>query len=327
MEKIRGNTPHQLQGANRRSNCIDIERSGGPVSSDLPRQYDHPSIRKEIRWNYLTQTSHIAERLWDHCLKTNTRPQGILSIGKEVREARRRTLCISDQQEDTKILHLVPGPSIYMPERAAAQLGRLEEPLLQPYLEPYCTGSPEGEMRADNNDFNYPRIDVGDLVSGHVSTINFTATNSTSNRGSPRSEKRKVPAHQEQGLDSNGMENQRSALKDKGVSNTAIELIFNSQRPSMDISPIIEYFREIGDNEKLDIKSLTSKTCWLLAVCGFMRASDIHRIEDAQTTIIDGTLKLVIVAPKEKRKGRPIIRPCEISCHSDKLLCPVEAYR
>ncbi|OMJ24541.1 hypothetical protein AYI69_g4595 [Smittium culicis] len=72
----------------------------------------------------------------------------------------------------------------------------------------------------------------------------------------------------------------------------------------MDISQIIEYFREIGDNEKLDIKNLTN---------------------DAQTTTIDGTLKLVIVAPKEKRKGRPIIRPCEISCHADKLLCPVEA--
>ncbi|OMJ12321.1 hypothetical protein AYI69_g9449 [Smittium culicis] len=84
-------------------------------------------------------------------------------------------------------------------------------------------------------------------------------------------------------------------------------------RPSMDISPIIEYFREIGDNEKLDIKNLTSKTCWLLAVCGFMRTSDIHRIDDAQTTTIDGTLKLVIVAPKEKREGRPIIWPCEIS--------------
>ncbi|OLY78752.1 hypothetical protein AYI68_g7192 [Smittium mucronatum] len=81
-------------------------------------------------------------------------------------------------------------------------------------------------------------------------------------------------------------------------------------RPSMDISPIIEYFRELGDNEKLNIKSLTSKTCWSLSVCGFMRASDINRIENAQTTTFDRTLKLVIVAPKEKRKGRPIIRPC-----------------
>ncbi|OMJ16010.1 hypothetical protein AYI70_g6867 [Smittium culicis] len=95
----------------------------------------------------------------------------------------------------------------------------------------------------------------------------------------------------------------------------------------MDISPVIEYFREIGDNEKLNIKSLTSKKCWLLAVCGFMRARDVHRIDDAQTTKIDGTLKLVIVALKDKRKARPIIKPCEISCQSDKLLCPVEAYR
>ncbi|OMJ26246.1 hypothetical protein AYI70_g320 [Smittium culicis] len=29
-------------------------------------------------------------------------------------------------------------------------------------------------------------------------------------------------------------------------------------RPSMDISPIIEYFREIGDSEQLNIKSLTN---------------------------------------------------------------------
>ncbi|OMJ24386.1 hypothetical protein AYI70_g1621 [Smittium culicis] len=342
MEKIRGNTPHQLQGATRRSNCIETERSGGPVGSDLLRQYYHPSIRKEIRWNYLTQTSQHSEMPMGALLEdeyqssSNVCPVSSESGGcteplngsdRMVREARRGPLCISDQQEDTKILQLVPGPSICRPERAAVQLGRLEEPLLLPALEPDRTDSPEDETRANNNDYNYTRMDVGDLVSGHVSTVDLTATNSTSNRGSPRSEKRKVPAHQEQGLDSNGMENQRSALKDKGVSDTAIELIFNSQRPSMDISPIIEYFREIGDNEQLDIKSLTSKTCWLLAVCGFMRASDIHRIDDAQTNTIDGTLKLVIVAPKEKFKGRPITRPCEISCHSDKLLCPVAAYR
>ncbi|OLY78753.1 hypothetical protein AYI68_g7193, partial [Smittium mucronatum] len=31
--------------------------SGGPIGYDLLRQYDHPSIRKGIRWNYFTQTS------------------------------------------------------------------------------------------------------------------------------------------------------------------------------------------------------------------------------------------------------------------------------
>ncbi|OMJ09068.1 hypothetical protein AYI69_g10827 [Smittium culicis] len=90
--------------------------------------------------------------------------------------------------------------------------------------------------------------------------------------------------------------------------------------PNIETSPTIDYFRQIGDNEMLDIMNLTSKKFWLLAVFGFMRKRDIHRIDDTQTTIIDGALKLVIVAPKEKRKGRPIIRPCEISCHSDKLL-------
>ncbi|OMJ26247.1 hypothetical protein AYI70_g321 [Smittium culicis] len=133
----------------------------------------------------------IAERLWENCMKTNNRPQA-------------RTCC------DT-----------------TSRVGRARN---APAQEPNCTDIPEDETRADKNDFNITWMNFGDLVSGNFSTIDFTATNSTSNRGSPRSEKRKVPAHQKQGMDSNGMENQRSALKDKGVSNTAIELIFNSHR-------------------------------------------------------------------------------------------------
>ncbi|OMJ20033.1 hypothetical protein AYI69_g6387 [Smittium culicis] len=57
MEKIRGFTPHQLQGAACSSICLAIERNCGPVSSDILRKYDHPSISKEIWWKYLTRTS------------------------------------------------------------------------------------------------------------------------------------------------------------------------------------------------------------------------------------------------------------------------------
>ncbi|OMJ09310.1 hypothetical protein AYI69_g10731, partial [Smittium culicis] len=97
-------------------------------------------------------------------------------------------------------------------------------------LEPDFTGSPEGETREDYDGSNYACMDISDLVSGHANTVDLPNTNSTSNRGGPRTEKRKVPTHQEQGLDSNCVENQRSALKEKFVSNAAIELILNSQR-------------------------------------------------------------------------------------------------
>ncbi|OLY78175.1 hypothetical protein AYI68_g7780, partial [Smittium mucronatum] len=37
-------------------------------------------------------------------------------------------------------------------------------------------------------------------------------------------------------------------------------------------------------------------------------------------------LRLLVVAPKEKRCGQPIMKPCKIQSHADPLLCPVEAY-
>ncbi|OLY78358.1 hypothetical protein AYI68_g7594 [Smittium mucronatum] len=168
---------------------------------------------QELLW-FISKTGECNEPFKDND-RMVTFEQDILSIGKEVREAQLEPLCISYIQEDTKILQLVPGPSIYRPERAAVQLGRTEEPLLLPSLELDCTGSPEYEMRADNNDCTYTRMDIFDFVPGNVSTFDLAATNSSSNRGNPRSEKRKVPALQEQRLDYYGMENQLSALKEK----------------------------------------------------------------------------------------------------------------
>ncbi|OMJ08718.1 hypothetical protein AYI69_g10967 [Smittium culicis] len=98
-------------------------------------------------------------------------------------------------------------------------------------------------------------------------------------------------------------------------------------KPTIDISPVIQYFVELGPTDQLEVGLLTAKTCWLLAICGFLRASDLHRIDDKQSVIVDGILKIVIMLPKEKRGGRPIIRPCEISSHKDTLLCPVETYK
>ncbi|PVU97302.1 hypothetical protein BB561_000653 [Smittium simulii] len=95
----------------------------------------------------------------------------------------------------------------------------------------------------------------------------------------------------------------------------------------IDILPIVSYFQRLGPTNLLSLKDLTEKTCWLLAVCGFMRASDMHRIDDVRTTLSDTSVCFVIFAPKEKRQGRPIERPCKIKAHNNKLMCPVDAYR
>ncbi|PWA01876.1 hypothetical protein BB558_001992 [Smittium angustum] len=98
-------------------------------------------------------------------------------------------------------------------------------------------------------------------------------------------------------------------------------------RPNIDISPILELFRTWGPTDGLTDKQLTSKLSWLLSVTGFLRASDIHRIDDGRTRIEKKVLKLIIVAPKEKRGGRPVEKPCQINSHIDPILCPVIAYK
>ncbi|PVU87854.1 hypothetical protein BB560_006425, partial [Smittium megazygosporum] len=98
-------------------------------------------------------------------------------------------------------------------------------------------------------------------------------------------------------------------------------------KPTINITPVIEQLKIWGPSETLSDKDPTSKLCWLLAVTGLLRASDIHRIDDSETKIENGVLNLVIVAPKEKRNGQPIKRPCQISGHLNPILCPVKTFQ
>ncbi|PVU92980.1 hypothetical protein BB561_003523 [Smittium simulii] len=93
------------------------------------------------------------------------------------------------------------------------------------------------------------------------------------------------------------------------------------------IKSIIDHFKTLGPTNNLNTKELTAKTCWLIAVCGFLRASDIHRVDDERTEILSNSIKLIICAPKEKRKSSPIERLVEIKAHSDEILCPIIAYK
>ncbi|PVV00297.1 hypothetical protein BB560_005327, partial [Smittium megazygosporum] len=123
----------------------------------------------------------------------------------------------------------------------------------------------------------------------------------------------------------------------KGISNDTLLKEFISAindssiksfvKPTINITPVIEQLKIWGPSETLSDKDLTSKLCWLLAVTGLLRASDIHRIDDSETKIENGVLNLVIVAPKEKRNGQPIKRPCQISGHLNPILCPVKTYQ
>jgi hypothetical protein len=78
--------------------------------------------------------------------------------------------------------------------------------------------------------------------------------------------------------------------------------------PVVDILPIVTELRVWGDNISMTPAQLTHKLCWLLSLCGFLRPSDIARIQDDRTVINAGTLTISILAPKEKRGGQRITR-------------------
>ncbi|OLY77647.1 hypothetical protein AYI68_g8319 [Smittium mucronatum] len=162
----RGNTPHQVQGATSRFNCIETERNCGPVCSDLLGQYEHSIISKEIRCNYLTQISqHSGTPMGSFPEDEYQASSNVFSISSEPGE------CTKPSNGNNRMV-------TFEPERATVQLGRFEEPLLMPVLEPDCTDRSEDVTRADINDFNYTRMVISDFFSGNFKTLDLTATNS-----------------------------------------------------------------------------------------------------------------------------------------------------
>ncbi|KAI1287198.1 hypothetical protein EDD11_010408 [Mortierella claussenii] len=103
--------------------------------------------------------------------------------------------------------------------------------------------------------------------------------------------------------------------------------IKNMVHSPVDISPVLNHFKTLGPNLSLELPMLTHKLCWLLAVCGFLRPSDIQRIHLSSSLMTDSMdLKLHIIDPKERRGGKKVIKSTFIRSHEDVLICPVNAF-
>ncbi|KAG0025067.1 hypothetical protein BGZ83_005740, partial [Gryganskiella cystojenkinii] len=64
----------------------------------------------------------------------------------------------------------------------------------------------------------------------------------------------------------------------------------------VDVTPVLQYFKNLGPNEELADNVLVPKLCWLLAVTGFMRPSDIHRSDLKQSHVLpSGALELKVI--------------------------------
>ncbi|KAG0346055.1 hypothetical protein BGZ54_005359, partial [Gamsiella multidivaricata] len=95
----------------------------------------------------------------------------------------------------------------------------------------------------------------------------------------------------------------------------------------LDISPALAYLQSLPNNDDMALVQLTRKLCWLLDICSFLRADDIHCVDINKTTFDKRYLKLFVLLPKERRKGKRIEKVVYISANSDPKLCPLAAYQ
>ncbi|KAI7825642.1 hypothetical protein BC939DRAFT_395857 [Gamsiella multidivaricata] len=102
--------------------------------------------------------------------------------------------------------------------------------------------------------------------------------------------------------------------------------IKHTKELNIDIKPVVDYFRQQGENESLSTVVLTQKLCWLLGTCGFLRPNDIMCIDLSNDKFhLDRiTAVLPILIPKETRGGNRICRYTTVKSHDDTLLCPVK---
>ncbi|KAI8636298.1 hypothetical protein BD408DRAFT_460940, partial [Parasitella parasitica] len=88
-------------------------------------------------------------------------------------------------------------------------------------------------------------------------------------------------------------------------------------RPTIDASPALAYARSIASRSSTNIKLLQQKLVFLLAMAAFLRPSDLARIPFTSCSISEtGCLRLEVVAPKETRGKRRIIKPFTIHPHT-----------
>ncbi|PWA00716.1 hypothetical protein BB558_003234 [Smittium angustum] len=81
-----------------------------------------------------------------------------------------------------------------------------------------------------------------------------------------------------------GQQEQFTAIKQEGLK--------SFDNPEYNLKPIMDKFKLWRNNEEMKIINLTSKLCFLLGFCGFMRSSEIERIDESRTKIKKSLLGL-----------------------------------
>jgi hypothetical protein len=100
-------------------------------------------------------------------------------------------------------------------------------------------------------------------------------------------------------------------------------------KPRIDVSPTLRFLAQIPSDTSAPLADLNKKTAFLLAMAAFLRPSDLERISLHHCSVTSqGDLIIKVIAPKELRAGRRIIKTLTIRRNDNfKELCPVRTFR
>ncbi|OMJ20525.1 hypothetical protein AYI69_g6175 [Smittium culicis] len=157
-------------------------------------------------------------------------PGSIHNSEPEVWSSRRRHVFFEAEQEGSTILQLVPRQESNSSELIDVQMVEMEQFILLFPVEHDRSDDPEGEKRTVRNNISNTVVGISNLVPSSTETASAATHNTSSNRSSSRSCKRKVPDDFQQELVPYGMANQRSTFEVQGISNSAIDIIMKNQR-------------------------------------------------------------------------------------------------
>ncbi|KAG1393181.1 hypothetical protein G6F60_011647 [Rhizopus arrhizus] len=99
-------------------------------------------------------------------------------------------------------------------------------------------------------------------------------------------------------------------------------------RKTIDLKPTFHHLSCL-DNASTSLASLQGKLAFLLGVACFFRPSDLQRIPFASVNVSSDltSLSLEVHCPKEKRRGRRIIKTFQVCAHTQvPVLCPVQTF-
>ncbi|PVU86859.1 hypothetical protein BB561_006520, partial [Smittium simulii] len=159
----------------------------------------------------------VLEKLWLHCMKTNTRPQ-IASV------------CNNAESKGIKILYLVSGQAGIRNRRLNLFVVSMEQPILLPTMNSDTTNTTEGLTRENNNINNNYNVEVNNLVFDNIKDQDSRAYTNTIIRDYSRSKKQKISTLQEQIVVTNSMGNQWRTLQEKTLIDLALDLITSNAR-------------------------------------------------------------------------------------------------